>query len=274
MRLSAVVVAQCVPVVVGTMCSTLSPAQDAATELNLAHDDVGSADEIKERRDWRGFLGVGVTRIEGVVGDDRPFPVPVVSVSYKDTVYWNMAQGGVWLFKSDDRTARAGLVVKLRRGYDPEDADRLTGMESRDNSVEAGINGVWPIWPVIVSAAYFTDVSGKSDGNSAILGVSRPFRLGDRWSIAPSVGTQWLSAEVVDYYYGVRPSEVTATRPAYEGKSAFNLRLGVMAHYRLAHDWSLFGGVGYTWLGSGVADSPIVGRHSADAVHFGGGWRF
>jgi outer membrane protein len=274
MRLSAAVVAQCLVVAMGTAVSPFSYAQDTATELDLAYGDVGSTDDIRQRGDWRGFLGVGVAGIDGIVGDGHTFLVPIASVTYKDTVYLSLTRAGVWLFKSDDHTARAGLVVKQRRGYDPEDADRLAGMESRDNSVEAGINGAWAIQPVIVSAAFFTDVSGKSDGNSATFGVSRPFRLSDRWKIVPSAGAQWLSADVVDYYYGVKPSEVTATRPAYEGKSTVNLRLGVMAHYRLGNDWSLFGGVGYTWLGSGVADSPIVDRDSVAAVHFGGGWHF
>ena len=120
----------------------------------------------------------------------------------------------------------------------------------------------------------FTDISNKSDGNSAQLNLAHPLRLAPRWHLIPSIGAEWLSDKVVDYYFGVKPGEATLARPAYVGTASVNLRAGVMLHYRLSREWSLFGGASYTRLGSGISDSPIVTHDAITALHFGGGWHF
>ena len=254
------------------MFSSAAHAQDQATDLNQMYGDVTLGAEGPSA--WHGFLGAGVIAAQQSTGDSRSFPVPLVSISYKDIAYWQMARGGVWLLKSSDRSARAGIALKVRRGYDPADFEGLTGMEERDGSLEGGLNAVWATRPITISAAYYTDVSGKSDGDSATLSLAHPLRVSERWRITPSVGAEWLDADVVDYYYGVRPNETTAVRSAYEGKGSVNVRVGVTVRYGLSRDWSLFGGVGYTRLGSGITDSSIVVHDSVTALHFGGGWSF
>lgn len=258
---------------VGIWLALPAHAQDALSELNEAHRSE-TPPEPDRPSAWRGFLGAGLLSGQTVFGESRTVPVPLVSVSYRDTVYWQIARGGVWLFKSDDRSVRLGLAVKLRRGYDPDDVDHLAGMQERDRSVEAGVTARWATRPLVLSAAYYTDVSGTTKGDSASLAFSVPFRLGERWRLSPSISAEWLSAKVVDYYYGVQPSEATATRPAYKGKNSVNLRAGVGARYLLARSWLLFVGASYTHLGVGIADSPIVERSGVAAVHGGVGWRF
>lgn len=254
--------------------SIAAQAQDAATEFNQMYGDAVVATPASRSSDWRGFLGAGVLSTQQTTGDSRAFLVPVIAVSYKDIVYWQAARAGVWLLRSDDRRTRAGIAMKVRRGYDPENIDGLVGMERRDNSLEAGITGTWATRPVIVSAAYYTDVSGTSDGDSTSLTLAHPFRLGERWRVTPSVSAEWLDSDVISYYYGVKPNEATATRPAYTGRSAVNLRTGIAVHYALTRAWSLFAGLGYTHLGAGITDSPIVIHDGVTALHIGGGWRF
>ncbi len=266
----------CVVAVIAATSSVSVSAQDAVSELDFAYayGETDAADDSARSDNWRGFLGAGVIALDRPVADKRTFLVPLVSVSYRDTFYWRFGQAGVWLLKSDDRSARVGVALKARRGYDPDDFDGLAGMDKRRTSAEAGINGMWRTRPVIVTFGYFTDVSGTSHGDSAVLGFSHPFRLSERWSLTPSVGAEWLNRDVVDYYYGVKPSEASANRPAYAGKSSVNLRLAVMAHYKLARAWSLFGGASVTRLGSGITDSPIIIHDNVAALFVGGGWHF
>ncbi|MBI3897883.1 MAG: MipA/OmpV family protein [Gammaproteobacteria bacterium] len=273
-RALAPTVIRCVLAVAGAF-STSVFAQDVATELDQLYVDPPAASDVSpSAADWRGHLGIGVVRAQRVIGDTRKTLVPLISVSYRDTLYWQAARGGVWLLKNDDRNARLGLVVKARGTYDPDTVDELAGMEQRDTSIEAGVNGQWITRPLTVAAAYYTDVSNKSDGDSATLTLSHPLRLNDRWSLTPTLSAEWLSAEVVNYYYGVRSNEATAARPEYQGKSAVNLRVGAMARFRLARDWSLIGSVGLTRFGSGVADSPIAVDDKTLSVLVGGVWHF
>ena len=250
--------------------SAAAYAQDLATELNQTYNDGVVVPE--QTSAWRGFLGFGVVAGQQALGDKRSTVVPLISVSYKDTAYWQIARGGVWLWKHDN--TRVGVALKVRRAYDPTDFEGLTGMEERDASLEGGVNAVWTAKPLVVSAAYYTDLSGKSHGDSATLNLAHPLRLSERWRITPSVSVEWLDANVVDYYYGVKPSEAIATRPAYAGKATVNLRTGVAAHYALTRTWSLFGGLNYTRLGDGIGNSPLVTHDDLFTLHLGAGWRF
>jgi outer membrane protein len=266
------VVGRCLYAVVLVIGSFSAYAQDVASELNQMYDDVEV--DAKQPSAWHGFLGAGVLATQQTSGDRKNFIVPLIAIAYKDIAYWQVARGGVWLLQSDDRRVRAGLVVKVRRGFDPADFDGLAGMEERKSSREAGINGVWATRAITVSAAYYTDISATSQGDSATLSFAHPFRVSERWRITPSVGAEWLDAAVVGYYYGVRPSEATVLRPTYAGKSNVNVRVGASVLYSLSRDWWWFGGIGYTRLGSGITDSPIVIHDHVSSVHLGAGWHF
>jgi len=263
--------------IVALLSATVSfsaKAQDALSELDFAFGEAESAKDTTQPDHWRGFLGAGLVTLDHPVADRQAFLLPLASVSYRDTVYLNVGQAGVWLLKSNDRSARLGLAVKARGGYDPDDYDGLVGMDKRDTSAEVGLKGSWWTRPVTMSFGYFTDVSDKSNGNSALLGLSHRIRLSSAWSLTPSMGAEWLSTEVVDYYYGVRLGEEILGRPAYAGQSSVNLRAALMLHYKLARDWSLFGGASYTRLGAGITDSPIILHDGVGAIFFGAGWRF
>ncbi len=92
--------------------------------------------------------------------------------------------------------------------------------------------------------------------------------------LLPSVGFEWMSARLVDYYYGVHADEAMPGRPAYQGRDTVNVGAGIAADLRLNRSWSLLGGVHVTRFGSGIEDSPIVTRRFSALVHFGAGWRF
>ncbi|MCI0748934.1 MAG: MipA/OmpV family protein [Nevskiales bacterium] len=261
--------------VAATLFVCVAQAQDELNELNSAYGTPGVEDTAGRTNDWNGLLGAGVGVLNRPIDDDRAFIVPLVSVSYRDVIYLSFAQLGAWLIKSEDRSVRAGIAIKPRGGYDPEDHAGLAGMEKRDTSAELGVKTVWYTRPLNVSFAYYADISGASNGDSAALDFSHAIRLSQRWRLTPSIGAQWLSADVVDYYYGVRSSEmIPGVRPAYTGDNTVNWRAGLMAGYLLASDRLLFGGVSYTGLGSGMADSPIVIHDSLGALHLGFAWRF
>jgi outer membrane protein len=72
-----------------------------------------------------------------------------------------------------------------------------------------------------------------------------------------------------NYYYGVRPSEATTTRAAYDPGGGVNTELGLSAVYRLSERWRLTGGVSATRWASSVRASPIVENRTQLAGHLG-----
>jgi outer membrane protein len=92
--------------------------------------------------------------------------------------------------------------------------------------------------------------------------------------LTPRVVAIWYDKKYTDYYYGVRPDEVMAGRPAYGGEAGTNAQLGVRAMYRLDAAQSVLFDVSATSLGKGITNSPLVNRTSESRVTVGYLYRF
>lgn len=254
-----------------------SVSADVLTDLTENHEDQPDIATLSDSTSaLHGLLGGLVYSTDHSVGESKRKAgvFPLVFLSYADTVQWTIGGGTVWLLKSNDRSTRLGASLRIRGGYTAEDDTILAGMADRDRSVEAGLSFRWRQPHFTLGTAYYQDISGKTKGDSASVRLSFPFRLNQQWGITPSLGAEWLSANVVDYYYGVRTSEATVARPAYIGKSTTNWRAGIAFNYHFAPRWLLLSGLGYTKLGSGITQSPIVNRDSVTTVFAGVGWVF
>ncbi|GAB3019837.1 MipA/OmpV family protein [Bowmanella dokdonensis] len=78
------------------------------------------------------------------------------------------------------------------------------------------------------------------------------------WDLQLTAGLHLYSGELVDYYFGILPTEATARRPVYHGRSAHMLHLGLSALYPLNEHWLLDLGMGLNRYSSSIANSPIV----------------
>lgn len=159
-------------------------------------------------------------------------------------------------------------------GYEPSDAAILNGMAEREGGVWAGGTIDWRTDVVDLSFKAMTDVGGDSEGSSIKLEASRMFFLGERFTVSPKIGAVWLDDKAVDYFYGVRAGEVTATRAAYTGNSTVNVEAGVTFGYMLAERHMLMLDISATKLGSGIADSPIVVNDTLTTVGLGYMFKF
>lgn len=133
----------------------------------------------------------------------------------------------------------------------------LAGMAERGPGADFGMsyqhNSPWGA----VYGEYFHDVSGASSGNELRLGYSYEWKSG-RWLLRPQLMFAARDAKLNDYYYGVRPGEATALRPAYQTGSGVNGQVGLYGAYGLTERWRLLGGVTATRWAKGVRNSPIV----------------
>ncbi len=147
-------------------------------------------------------------------------------------------------------------------------------MEARKSSLDGYLNALWRTSLVVIGARYYHDILNANRGDAASLRLSKNFNMNEDLRLTPSIGVEWQNSERVDYYYGVRPGEALAFRPAYAGTAAVNASAGLAGAYRLSRSWSLLGGVFTTRYGSGIVDSPIVTRRYSTLVYGGAGWRF
>ena len=177
--------------------------------------------------------------------------------------------------KLGDGTNRPRFDAFVRRRFEGtpyhEPPSSLDGMAKRELGVDGGLSaemgGSWGSAFVEV----LRDVSGTSHGTEWRLGYRYSTRYRDVW-LRPYAILNWRDAALNDYYYGVRPEEVTADRPAYRAGSGFAPEAGVYATYSLSERWSLIAGASLKYWPAAMGNSPIVDNRLQWQALVGIGW--
>ncbi|HID83350.1 MAG TPA: MipA/OmpV family protein [Chromatiales bacterium] len=142
-------------------------------------------------------------------------------------------------------------------GYEADDDKIFKGMEDRDLAFEIG--GKLSLHNSLgtVSLALLADPDTAHEGHAAYLEVDKKFQAG-AWTLNPTVGVNWQSDKVTDYYYGVRNSEATATRAAFKGKDAVIPYVDFDASRKFGENWKVGLMLNYKYYPDEVTDSPLV----------------
>ncbi len=222
------------------------------------------------------LIGIGVGFIPEFSGSNeyRPMVLPVLRLSYKDKLFWNALQGGVWFWDSEDRSLRVGLALEPRFGWEAEAGTRVAGMEKRDFSFEGGPNVQWRTPLGVINANIYQDLGGASSGQTAQLQFIRALVTNQSLRLNGSVGLQWFSGSMNDYYFGVRAGEARPGRAQFSASSSVSLQVGVNGAYALTERGSVLFGVNASRLGDGAAESPLVETRVQGIVYFGYGYSF
>ena len=155
------------------------------------------------------------------------------------------------------------LAKSESRGFDKDDITELNGLHNRDDSLDFGLRTGYKTAYGVLSLDATTDISDTHKGHEADL------RFGpDFYSESPSgnrsfglglvAGVKWQSDEVVDYYYGVKSSEATASRTAYKGKAAVTPYIGLDGKANITKKITLTGSVLYMDQPDEITGSPLV----------------
>jgi len=162
----------------------------------------------------------------------------------------------------------------LGDGYDNSDSYIFDGMDSRDSSLWIGPAMTWsnPMFDLKFEA--LVDTMDNSEGQQASVSISKGFKISERLQVEPSIGTTWYSDKYVNYYYGVKSSEVNANRSQYDGKSTTVLDAGVRFNYALDKQQSLALDVSVKQFGDEIEDSPLVDKKTTAAAYLGYIYRF
>ncbi|MCA9400971.1 MAG: MipA/OmpV family protein, partial [Candidatus Omnitrophica bacterium] len=147
----------------------------------------------------------------------------------------------------EDEPLRADLYLAPKfMGYDEDDAQVFKGMEDRDFSMDAGGRLIWQfpeMESIDITVSFQTDVLSKSDGQEGSVAVTKTFR-GEFYQVQPSIGVRWLSDDLTDYYYGVKTTEATGSRPAYEAEQMVNYFSHLGFYMGLSQNWILVTRIG------------------------------
>jgi outer membrane protein len=213
---------------------------------------------------WGLGVGAGIEQSPYKNGKTRFSPVPLVFLDNK----WVHAFGttvdlkiGTW---SNVSLALRGKFA-IGDGYKQSDAPILNGMQDRNGAFWYGPALAWRTGFGTLSGDF---LAGGNKGEMANIDFGKSFDYGN-FSFEPHAGVEWLSSKYVDYYYGVRQSEVRAGRPAYTGKSTWDMSVGTRVDYRFTRHQGVIFDIGVSHLGSGITDSPLVGKRVIPQLKIG-----
>ena len=149
----------------------------------------------------------------------------------------------------------------------------LAGMTNRGAGVDLGLGyQSHQLWGTLFGEVLH-DAAGGSSGSEVRVGYRYDWQIG-KLQLQPQVTFAARDARLNNYYYGVRPSEATATRPEFEPGSGVNTEFGLSAVYRLSERWRLLGGVTSKHWSAGVRASPIVENRPQLAGQIGAAYDF
>jgi MipA family protein len=124
-----------------------------------------------------------------------------------------------------------------------------------------------------LQAQVLTDVSGRHDGQSVWLSYAYPW-VTQTSEFSLTLGVEWKSADLVKYYYGVRPGEDIQGRSVYKGASGTNGVIRFSASHALTARWNLVGVLEREYLSGAIRRSPIIERGSVDTAFIGLHYQF
>ncbi|MDP3517901.1 MAG: MipA/OmpV family protein [Pseudohongiella sp.] len=146
--------------------------------------------------------------------------------------------------------------------------DLDTSLPKRKFAINSGIEMLYISAWGDLQAQILTDVSGTHHGQSAWFAYSYPW-ITETSEFSLTLGAEWKSRDLVDYYYGVSRSEVIDGRPAYAGKAGINGVIRVSASRVLSEHWRLVGILERESLSSAIRNSPIIERGSVNTAFLG-----
>ncbi len=94
------------------------------------------------------------------------------------------------------------------------------------------------------------------------------------WKFEFAAVANWKSEEIINYYYGVRPSENTYWSERYRAGSGTNLGLELTTQYIMSEHWELLFLVRYTDLADEITASPLVTESYTNTYFIGTAYRF
>lgn len=211
-------------------------------------------------------LGVGVisskSQYRGM--DDRVFPIPMISYK-KGRFLFRGLRASYDLYKSKKNQLQATLSPNFfRDGYQSDDSPFLAGMNDRDGTLLLGLDYRYNFRPFYFSFAFDQDALGIHSGLTArtALGFRFPLQVLIKklpfTMLGAEIGYNYYSRKYMNYYYGVRTSEVVAGRPFYEPTSSYNQYVAFTFRMSFLKKWSLFARYQEEFFSSKIKDSPLV----------------
>lgn len=244
------------------LMSTSAHANDIwSNQAQVPVQGAWSAPQPEEKDDWEFTLGGGAMYAPEYEGSDNygVMPVPLVTVSYKDGLFFANPFDGIGSFPIQGENYKLGASVGLDFGRsEDDDKKNLRGMGDIDMGATANLMGEYSVGPATLSAKL---TKGSEDyGMTAEIDVGMMQPITERITLMGKVGTKWADEDHMNSYFGVSGAQSARSGyAAYSAESGFkSVGVTVGAFYSITDNWDAILMVNGDQLIGDAADSPIV----------------
>lgn len=221
-----------------------------------------SAQLTAQQAALQGFLyGVGIGVNQEIYSDfsSRTIPLPILGYQgEKLSVYGPFIS--YKLLELENISFSAKLAPRFA-GFDESDSSVFTGIAERNDSLDGGFGVQIRQQGWLLEADTVFDLLGNSNGSESKLAVGYSY-LASVVIIEPKLSISYFDNNLVNYYYGVRPEEVTAQRPAYKAGGSVNYNAGLSLSTPLFFGGMTKLGIEHHWYGNNISNSPLTDRNS------------
>ncbi|MFB2655330.1 outer membrane protein OmpV [Shewanella xiamenensis] len=174
---------------------------------------------------------------------------------------------------TNDSAINFSVFAVANPGFDADDADILTGMKDRKFSGDLGLNADIHLGVGTLSTKFQHDVTNVYNGFQADITYYHPINLGFG-DLVPYAGVHYFSKDFANYYTGVNSSEATVLRPDYQAEGTFAYKLGYTLVMPVTQHLDITQATGYSYLGTNMADSPLIDSRNQWAATLGVSYSF
>jgi len=158
-------------------------------------------------------------------------------------------------------------------GFPTGVTDQELEIPKRSLAVDGGLEIVYVGDWGDIQLQVLTDLSFTHKGAEIWASYAYPWQYGN-WKAVPSVGINWKSHNLLNYYYGIRDSEKQFNRSAYTAESGVNSFVKLSIAYRFNENWGAVGIAEYETLSRGIRRSPIVDKDGIGTLFIGLMYKF
>ena len=253
-------------------------------------DNEAIAQPEARESNWRlgAALGYGLRSNPLVQSDDIPIIVDLDIAWFGDRFFFDNGDIGLTFVSNDYVTASLVGRFNSDRVFFGKTETRFVNIDlagaplsenaefkvpDRDYAIELGVellsDGDWGH----LQMSAFSDVSDTHNGYEIYINYGYGWR-DQRWYIEPSFGLSYKSADLNNYYWGVRDAEAGLVSPSYTAEDGINSHARLMFSYQINKNWNLSLVAEFEHLNDEAAASPLVEDENLLGFFAGFGFRF
>ena len=208
------------------------------------------------------------------LAEQEKFTINLTTSFSADSAYfYRWDPSNIFIAGTNQLNVGATPVARTVRTFGVEAEPVINDLEDRNFTLLGGVEAFIYTRAGIVNLSVAHDLFDVHSGMEAKLKWLYNIAIA-QWKFELAAVADWKSEDVVNYYYGVRPSENVYWSEKFKAESATNLGLELTTQYVINEHWELIFLARYSELADEIVASPLVNEKNTSTFFVGAAYRF